>query len=430
MSPDATAGTFAPPSGLGGAPGFASRLLGGSVQGGLWGIWLGCGPLILFLGAPARIPIYLYGQVDTRLETPQAKILTIVVILLGLVPALATLIGSRLRPAQALPFLAIATMILFAITLSLLGTHERADLVKPLLGLYVFGLVVLLASAETRDEAFLHNLLVGYAAMHAFAAVIALIDGNFLYGRFMGRLGPNYWGSVCAYGLLAATVARHRLLFLLLAAIDIFALLASQNRTAMLALIVGGLLLLILGYLRSGREGRLWIWLMAMAGSVALLFAMPTLLNKVFMVDDPRRGLDSGGTGRAIAWKEAWAVFEQHPLLGVGYRHHEEYITAASSAHQAYLATAADMGVVGLLVFLIFLFGGLATAIYKAVALRSKGYAALAALLLGYAVQGLAEQRAINFANSISLMMIIAVALSTRLRLPPPLPRGRMPIHA
>jgi O-antigen ligase len=405
--------------------GLARLLPGDSLQGALWGMWLGCGPLILFLGAPARIPIYLYGQVDTRLETPQAKALTILVILLGLVPALATLIGSRLRPAQALPFLAIATMILFTITLSLMGTHDRADVVKPLLGLYVFGLVVLLASAETRDEAFLHNLLVGYAAMHALAAVVALIDGNFLYGRFMGRLGPNYWGSVCAYGLLAATAARHRLLFLILAAIDLFALLASQNRTAMLALIVGGALLMVLAYIRSGVAGRLWMWLMAMAGSVALLFAMPTLLSKVFMVDDPRRGLDSGGTGRAIAWKEAWALIEQHPMLGVGYRHHEQYITAASSAHQAYLATAADMGVIGLLVFLIFLLAGLCTAIHKAVVHRSRAYAALAALLLGYAMQGFAEQRAINFANSVSLMMIIAVALATRLSLPPsPRPVG------
>lgn len=412
------------------SPGLAARLFGGPLQGGLWGIWLGCGPLILFLGAPARIPIYLYGQVDTRLETPQAKALTILVILLGLVPALATLIGQRLRPAQALPFLAIATLILFAITLSLMGTHEQADVVKPLLGLYVFGLVVLLASAEARDEAFLHNLLIGYAAMHALAAVIALIDGNFLYGRFMGRLGPNYWGSVCAYGLLAATAARHRPVFIVLAAIDIFTLLASQNRTAMLALIVGGALLMVLAYVRSGIAGRLWMWLMAMAGSVALLFAMPTLLSKVFMVDDPRRGLDSGGTGRAGAWQEAWSLIERHPLLGVGYRHHEQYITAASSAHQAYLATAADMGVIGLLVFLLFLFAGLGTAVYKAVVHRSKGYAALAALLLGYSVQGFAEQRAINFANSISLMMIIAVALATRLSLPPLQPRGRIAAHA
>lgn len=410
--------------------GFGARLLGGSLQGGLWGLWLGCGPLILFLGAPARMPIYLYGQVDTRLETPQAKFLTILVILLGLVPALATMIGSRLRPAQALPFVAIATMILFTITLSLLGTDDKADVVKPLLGLYVFGLVVLLASAETRDEAFLHNLLIGYAAMHALAAVTALIDGNFLYGRFMGRLGPNYWGSVCAYGLLAATVARHRPTFLAIAAIDIVTLLAAQNRTAMLALIAGGLMLMLLRYLRAGREGRLWMWLMAMAGAAALLFAMPALLSKVFMVDDPRRGLDSGGTGRAGAWKEAWALFEQHPLLGVGYRHHEDYITAASSAHQAYLATAADMGVIGLLVFLLFLFAGLGAAIYKAIVHRSKGYAALAALLLGYAVQGLAEQRAINFANSISLMMIIAVALATRFSLPPSPLRSRIAAHA
>jgi O-antigen ligase len=403
----------------------ASRRPGGPLgyllDGGLWGLWLGLSPLILFLEAPPRLPVWLYGTVDTRLETSESQLTTLALVVLGIVPAAATLLHSRARPAQALPIFALAMLILSIITLSLLGTDSAGDVAMPLLGLFVFGLAIVLASADVREDGFIRNMLVGYAVMHAVAALAAIIDGNFLYGRLMGRLGPNFWGSVCAYGLLAATVARQRWLFILLLAIDLVTLLLAQNRTAMFAAIAGGGLLILLAYRRAGLVGRLWMWLTGAATGIVLLFAMPLLLHKVFMIDDPRRGLDSGGTGRAEAWQQALDVFERNPLLGVGYRHHEHYITAASSAHQAYLATAADMGVIGLLAYLLFLAAGIGAGLYKAVVLRSQVHAALTAIIVGYAVQGFAEQRAINFANSISLMVLMAVALVTKVGVGPSL---------
>ena len=394
-------------------------VLGYLVEGGLWGIWLGISPFILFLQAPPRIPIWLYGSVDTRLETEGSKLTTLLLIVAGLLPAIVSLLGSRIRPAQALPIATLAMLVLSVITVSLLGTSALGDVAKPLLGLFVFMLAIILVSCEVRSEIFIRNLLIGYAAMHGFAALVALIDGNFLWGRFMGRLGPNFWGSVCAYGLLAAAVTRQKWLFLTIAAIDIIVLLLAQNRSSMLAAGVGGLLLIWLAYHWSTLSGKLWMWLAGMAGAIAMMAAMPVILSKVLMVDDPRRGLESGGTGRAIAWQQAIDVFEKDPLFGVGYRHHEQYISAASSAHQAYLATAADMGIIGLLVYLAFLATGIGAGLYKALAHRSMAHGVLTAIMIGYAFQGLLEQRAFNFANSISLMMIMAVALATKVNVEP-----------
>lgn len=390
-------------------------------DGGLWGIWLGVGPLILFFAAPPRIPIYMYGSIDTRLETEGSKLTVVLGIALGMIPALVSILSSRIRPAQALPIATLAMMVLSVITISLLGSSDSADIAKPLLGLFVFLLAIVLVSCEVDSETFVRNLLIGYAAMHAGATVIALLDGNFLWGRFMGRLGPNYWGAIGAYGLLAASVARNKGIFLTIAAIDILVLLLAQNRSSMLAAVAGGSLLILLAYHWATLSGKLWMWLAGMACGVALLFAMPVILSKILLIDDPRRGLESGGTGRAIAWRQALDIFEQHPLLGVGYRHHEQYITAASSAHQAYLATAADMGVLGLLLYLLFLATGICAGLYKALVHRSMPYAALTAIMIGYAFQGLLEQRAINFANSISLMIIMAVALATKVNIGPQL---------
>ena len=404
--------------------------LGFLLDGGLWGLWLGLSPLILFAAAPPRIPIYLYGEVDTRLETPGSKLVTMALIVAGLLPAIVSIMSSRFKPAQALPIATLAMLMLSVITISLLGSSESSDVIKPALGAFVFFLTFILASCEMRTESFIRNLLIGYAVMHAGAALIALADGNFIWGRFMGRLGPNFWGAVCAYGLLAASVARQRWLFILLATIDLVVLLLAQNRSSELAAAFGGLFLILLAYHWSTLAGRLWMWLTGLAGGLALMALLPVIIDKVLMVNDPRRGIDSGGTGRAAAWKQAIDVFEKHPLLGVGYRHHEQYITAASSAHQAYLATAADMGVIGLMFYLGFLATGIFAGAYKAIVHRSKAHAALTAIMLGYAAHGLFEQRAMNFANSISLMMIVAVALATKIDLQPRLTPLRVVGHA
>jgi len=394
-------------------------VLGYLAEGGLWGIWLGLSPIILFLQAPPRIPIWMYGGVDTRLETTGSQVTTVLLIVAGIVPALVSMLSTRMRPAQALPIATMAMLILSMITISLLGSNAMGDVAKPLLGVFVFFLAIILVSGEVRSEIFIRNLLIGYAAMHGAAALIALVDANFLWGRFMGRLGPNFWGSICAYGILAATVARQRWLFLTIAAIDIVVLLLAQNRSSMLAAAVGGILLIWLSYRWSTLSRKLWMWLGGLGAGVALVAAMPIILSRVLMVDDPRRGLASGGTGRALAWDQAIGVFKDNPLLGVGYRHHEQYITAASSAHQAYLATAADMGIFGLMLYIAFLAMGIGAGLYKALAWRSKAHAALCAIMIGYAVQGFLEQRAINFANSISLMVIMAIALATKVSLEP-----------
>ncbi len=77
------------------------------------------------------------------------------------------------------------------------------------------------------------------------------------------------------------------------------------------------------------------------------------------------------------------------------------------------------MGVIGLLLYLVFLMTGICAGLYKAIVHRSPVHAALTAMIIGYSVHGFLEQRAFNFANSISLMIIFSVALATKISLQP-----------
>jgi O-antigen ligase len=71
-------------------------------------------------------------------------------------------------------------------------------------------------------------------------------------------------------------------------------------------------------------------------------------------LNDRYRGLGTGFTGRVGAWEEALDLFRENPVFGVGFRMHERYMTAASSAHNGYLSLLAETGAVGALLFLVF----------------------------------------------------------------------------
>ncbi len=375
----------------------------------LWGAWMGCAPFV-FLVAPPRQPLFTYATVDTRPDTPLVSMVTMAMLAAGTVPAAITMMTRRLDVVRGLPFLATSLLILIVVTLSLIGSSDPTDLAKPLLGLYVLTVIWILVSADIERPALLATILQAYALTTLCAASLAVIDGNFVYGRFMGRLGPNYWGGACAYALLAA-VAIRQIPVRALAMLGLLGvLILSQNRSSLLAVVAGGLFILLFAYLRGDTRNKLTIMLGVTGALGAFALFAPAIANTILMVDDPRRGLGSGGTGRSEAWAQAWDVFATHPLLGVGYRHHEQYISTASSAHEAYLATAADMGIVGLGMYLGIILIGLISGIRVAYRSRLPGDAVLLAIVAAYAVQGFIEQRAINFANSVSLIFLVAFA--------------------
>ena len=71
------------------------------------------------------------------------------------------------------------------------------------------------------------------------------------------------------------------------------------------------------------------------------------------------RGISSGATGRVMAWKWTWDLFVHNPVLGVGFRAHEYLLKADSSSHNGYLATLAEIGVLGFLGVLFLVARGL-----------------------------------------------------------------------
>ena len=377
--------------------------------GWMWGLWLASLPLITFVASPRRSPIYLYEGVDTRETTPLISALTAIAVLGGAVPAILTFTSYRLDLTKAWRFVLVAMPIFFILQLSILQNPEATDLGSIVLGAVVFGFAALNAS-DDGEEARIRAMLGAFAVAQALLMVWVIADGNFLWGRLMGRVGPNFWGATAFYTLFPALLIRPKWLKAGVILCALTTLYLSQNRSSMAAVAAGFLVVFALSYLNGNPAKRAQLAWLALFGGAALVLFSPFLMEKVLLVSDPRRGLASGGTGRVTAWGEAWAVFTQHPWLGVGYRHHEHFISAASSAHNAYLATLADMGVVGLGAYMLMLISGLVSGVIATLRGKSPVDLALTGFVAAYAVHGLLEKRALNFGNSGSILFIFAIA--------------------
>lgn len=398
----------------------------------LWGWWLGLIPLLSFSVTPPRGFIGQLGTVDTRTETSESLGVTVAAVALGALPAAMTVfrryvaVDLVIRPAVL--FLWVLTLI----STSFLYEIRPKDFGVLAIGIYVMGLICVLSSQQESTEDIVRKVFTALAVFQSLVMIVALADGNFVVGRFQGRIGPNYWGATAASTLLVSYAVRSlpvRGAVMLVCAIM---LVASQNRSGMIAAMAGSAMVALLYLLRATGRQRLKVAIWAGLGLAVVLAASPVVYSKILLLDNARRGLESNGTGRFAAWQEAMEIINNHPLLGVGYRHHEQYITAASSAHNAYLAAMADMGIFGLLTYLVFLFGSLGVAIGAALHRREWSYAVLAGVLFGYAAVNFLETRGINFANSVSLCVLCSVALVLRANPPRFAPdrAGGVPAHA
>jgi O-antigen ligase len=168
-------------------------------------------------------------------------------------------------------------------------------------------------------------------------------------GLYLGRALPLLV-AVALFG-----VSRNRRAVYGLAAVPVgLALLLSFSKGALLLGVP--LSLLALGVLAGGR----WLWASAAAVVVGIVAAIPLLRTPRFAaLFDPSQGTLFF---RLHLWRSSWAMFREHPLLGVGpdnflYHYRGRYILPAaweephlSQAHNILLDYATRMGIAGMAV--------------------------------------------------------------------------------
>jgi O-antigen ligase len=201
-----------------------------------------------------------------------------------------------------------------------------------------------------------------------------------------------------------------RLLFLAPLAAVIF---LTSSRTSACAAAIGlGIIMLI--RFRRARAGVVMVTVLCaiLAAGVTIAYwdSVYGLLDRFFALSAADRGIGSGATGRVTAWKATWELFLRNPMLGVGFRAHEHILKVDTSAHNGYLATLAEVGIIGFLAVLYLVFRGL-----RLLKVNIKNpshvfsYSILFGLCIGYLLLAVFERYLINIGNPTSLLFLLSV---------------------
>jgi len=239
------------------------------------------------------------------------------------------------------------------------------------------------------------------------------------------ELQPNFPPMMGIVAMIGAMSSRNPLCFLLLAPLPLYTMLMMESRASMIATSTAAVI--ILGcYLWQNRSRkmmkRLGVGIVfggaaAMAAALAGHNVFELLGNKLsdaFMLNDDLRGVNSGGSGRSDLWAAAYNLWATHPIFGVGFKEHMQFMPDNMVAHNAFLGLLADNGLVGLAGYLLVI-GVSAFYILKRGS-KLTMYAQRAAIIFPYFIYGMVESRAFSFGNTYSVLFLLVAFDSAKYR--------------
>ncbi len=220
--------------------------------------------------------------------------------------------------------LAVCLVVAYAFNLAMDGEQLRRGLVIfSVIGLLVLGLI-----ATTTDLA--------------------------VESRLGGIINPNLFAAIAMSVIMSALLLGKLRFSILIMAPVVVLLFMTNSRTSLTALVVGVTLWLLFRANWSPNIGTVtYVACLLALGFLVLYLTQERMkdvlrfISGVYALDDPARGLGTGGTGRWDAWKEAWRLFLANPWFGVGFKMHEPHMLAATSAHNGYLVLLCEQGAFG-----------------------------------------------------------------------------------
>ena len=176
--------------------------------------------------------------------------------------------------------------------------------------------------------------------------------------------------------------------------IFLIAILMSGTRGSWLAII--GVMLMV--YIPRWELKQQLIFLAVLVLTSFAVMQVPAVVQ--FVEFRTSNALSSGGAGRTTIWKMGYQTFLSHPIIGAGIRNTEDAMTFTSFSktpfdlelhepfrprvtHNIYIQVAIELGIIGLLIFLLWLGQLLLSPIY------SKEWLIVLAYLIGMLIGGL-----------------------------------------
>ena len=278
--------------------------------------------------------------------------------------------------------LAVLAFVLW-ISVSILWASDKGEALRATISfLGLLGLMIFTGMLERR------YLLLSWAGL-AFSVALSVPAGYLLpppegsvmeaSGRWFGPGGarPNTYACLVAIAFFAAyfgLLRRYTKTAYLLAPVFLYGIFITASRTGLIALLATPLLALFVPRL-AGRLG--WrilpMYVLGAAAIVVISLAFPSVIEVTFERYSTLSQIQSEETwsGRWSNWQGALDVIDSNPILGVGagnyaeaaidysesiQAHSAKKAEVAGAAHNVFLSVATQLGLVGLILFLVILF--------------------------------------------------------------------------
>jgi O-antigen ligase len=359
---------------------------------GIYALWLVAIEVIFYV---------TYGKSENVLQ---------LVVVAGCLPAGLQLLLVGFNPYGLVSPAKFALLFLAVILLSYMGnTSDWLPFVFFFNTVFLFGIAIIVAACP--NPRLLPMIAAAFSAVNGAFLVYINIAGEYIWGRLAAHdIEPNFWGVM---GLASAATAfgfRNRVLGAAGFAIGLWTIYNASARGSLLGAVAGAGVIALL-WATQLRGYRLIGSLAAAAAATMVFLAFSSLISDtvanfvtdVMKLDDPMRGTGAGFTGRSEIWASTIDLWTKSPLLGVGFRQHEHLLNNVS-AHNAYLAMLADTGIFGLLLYLIMI--GMALTTSRSIA-DPQALRVTLAVVIGYAVLGFFERRAINAGNPYGVLFML-----------------------
>lgn len=193
------------------------------------------------------------------------------------------------------------------------------------------------------------------AGIHTAMCLVGAIPDH--YGRFFyfGKSHFNLGAEIGAVGVLAAALSMSGRHLALVTAGILSSVWLLQGRSALLA--IGLIIAIRFAQFVFSNAGRAPIRTLAVAGAVSAGLAILITfsgqlaggLTDLLMVNDQYRGVGTGFVGRSERWAQAYELFTQQYVFGVGASYFES--RGYAGPHNYFLYGLSTMGIVGFCVF-------------------------------------------------------------------------------
>ena len=165
-------------------------------------------------------------------------------------------------------------------------------------------------------------IIAGSAAFHAALCVTNRMPAWFGRYLYFGYNQFNLGGEIEAIGCIAAALVLPRLLSLPVLAVILFDMNKMETRSAMLVGLCAIVVILIFDGHRRLSQGRaIALLVLGTIGAVLLIAVgagvkLSDAASSLFLLNDPHRGIETGGSGRSDLWQWSLQLFQQSPLVG------------------------------------------------------------------------------------------------------------------